>query len=177
MIFPKISCEALIVQSAPSSRPSPTVTAPSVTLTVHWPAPSMSKPYELFMPAVFDVSARDGSVSKNSCTLSGIYRSFSGSMASLCRGCERSSDTIAHRDEGRDRAARSGGRGRNSSAGGAAARRQRCAHPRREARRTAREAWEERRPARRARRGGPPPPRRRARGAASRGGGGRQARP
>ena len=78
MIFSKISWEALIVQSAPSSMPSCTLTLPSVTLTVHCPAPSMSKAYELFMPAVFDVSARDGSVSKNSCTLSGICRSFSG---------------------------------------------------------------------------------------------------
>src|SRR5207248_2102299 len=78
MILPKISCEALIVQSTPSSSPSCTLTLPSVTLTVHWPAPSMSKAYELFMPAVFDVSARDGSVSKNSCTLSGICGSLSG---------------------------------------------------------------------------------------------------
>jgi hypothetical protein len=32
----------------------------------------MSNAYELFMPAVLDVSARDGSVSKNSCTVPGI---------------------------------------------------------------------------------------------------------
>src|SRR5436190_24244925 len=78
MIFSKISWEALIVQSAASSRPSCTLTLPSVTLTVHWPAPSMSKAYGLFMPAVFDVSARDGSVPKNSCTLPGICGSLSG---------------------------------------------------------------------------------------------------
>src|SRR4051794_40888443 len=82
MILPKISCEALIVQSTPSSSPSCTLTLPSVTLTVHWPAPSMSKAYELFMPAVFDVSARDESVSKNSCTLSGI-------SVAPCRGRAR----------------------------------------------------------------------------------------
>src|SRR5262244_1697160 len=39
----------------------------------------MSKPYELVMPAVFDVSARAGSVWKNSCTVPGINCSFSGS--------------------------------------------------------------------------------------------------
>ena len=86
------------MQSAPSSRPSCTLTLPSVTLTVHWPAPSMSKTYELFMPAVFDVSARDGSVSKNSCTVPGIYRSFSGVRGeSMRRVCLRRSDTIAPR--------------------------------------------------------------------------------
>ncbi|TML55709.1 MAG: leucyl aminopeptidase [Actinobacteria bacterium] len=42
----------------------------------------MSKAYELFMPAVFDVSARDESVSKNSCTLSGI-------SVAPCRGRAR----------------------------------------------------------------------------------------
>src|SRR5438105_7223282 len=72
MIWPKISWDALIVTSAPSSMPSCTLTLPSVTLTVHWPAPSMSKAYELFMPSVFDVSASDGSVSKNSWTVPGI---------------------------------------------------------------------------------------------------------
>ena len=56
----------------------------------------MSKPYELFMPAVFDVSAREGSVSKNSCTVPGIYRSFSGFRASLC-GAGGAADTIAIR--------------------------------------------------------------------------------
>jgi hypothetical protein len=38
----------------------------------------MSKTYELLMPAVFDASAREGSVSKNSCTVPAINRSFSG---------------------------------------------------------------------------------------------------
>jgi hypothetical protein len=45
-----------------------TETLPSFTSTFHWPAPSMSNTYELFMPAVFEASARDSSVSKNSLT-------------------------------------------------------------------------------------------------------------
>ena len=57
----------------------------------------MSKAYELFIPAVFDVSARDGSVSKNSCTLSGIYRSFSGFERESMPRRVRGSDTIALR--------------------------------------------------------------------------------
>ena len=93
----QVDADALIVTSAPSSMPSSTLTLPSVTLTVHWPAPSMSKAYELFMPSVFDVSARDGSVSKNSCTLPVIYRSFSGSRREFMRRRRRGSDTIALR--------------------------------------------------------------------------------
>src|SRR5512146_1584842 len=88
MIFWNTSWEALIVTSA-SSAPSTTCTVPSSTLTVHFPAPSMSKAYELFMPSVLDMSASEGSVSKNSCTVPGIYRSFSGSRASLCRGAQQ----------------------------------------------------------------------------------------
>src|SRR5436309_6323425 len=49
-----------------SSPPSVTVTSPLLTATFHFPAPSMSKRYELFIPAVFDRSTRPGSVSKNS---------------------------------------------------------------------------------------------------------------
>src|SRR2546429_9647086 len=45
-----------------------TLTLPSSTLTVHLPAPSMSKRYELVMPAVFDASARLSRLSKNSFT-------------------------------------------------------------------------------------------------------------
>src|SRR5438876_12013449 len=51
-----------------SSPPSVTLTSPSSTLTVHLPAPSMSKRYELVMPAVFDASARLSRPSKNSFT-------------------------------------------------------------------------------------------------------------
>jgi hypothetical protein len=51
----------------------------------------------LFMSAIFVVSARDGSVSKNSCTVPAIYRSFSGFGASVCTAAEPDSDTIACR--------------------------------------------------------------------------------
>src|SRR5262245_7630225 len=56
-----------MVQSPPVS-PSSTVTPPSETRTVHVPAPSMAKTYELFIPAVLPGSIRDGSLSKNSLT-------------------------------------------------------------------------------------------------------------
>src|SRR2546427_4531645 len=52
-----------------SSPPSVTFTLPSATLTVHLPAPSMSKRYELVIPAVFDASARLSRLSKKSFTL------------------------------------------------------------------------------------------------------------
>src|SRR4029450_8019493 len=39
---------------------------PSATSTCHVPAPSISKTYELFMPAVLDASTRVSRVSKNS---------------------------------------------------------------------------------------------------------------
>src|SRR3954464_3164636 len=112
MIFSNTSWEALIVTSA-SSMPSPTVTAPSATLTVHCPAPSMSKPYELFMSAILDVSARDGSVSKNSCTVRGIYRSLWGFGASLCAAVSAAALPSRADDQGPDRAAGTGGRGHN----------------------------------------------------------------
>src|SRR6266550_6548035 len=50
------------------SPPSLTLTLPSSTLTVHFPAPSMSKRYELVIPTVFDASARLSRPSKNSFT-------------------------------------------------------------------------------------------------------------
>src|SRR3954465_15952213 len=103
MIFPKISWEALIVQSTPSSMPSSTLTLPSVPLTVHWPAPSMSKAYELFMSAVFDVSARDGSVSKNSCTVPCIYRTLGRSRRESTHAHAPDSLPSRSDDEGRDR--------------------------------------------------------------------------
>src|SRR6266550_568140 len=67
MIFWNVSSEVLMTASA-SSPPSLTLTLPSSTLTVHFPAPSMSKRYELVIPAVFDASARLSRPSKNSCT-------------------------------------------------------------------------------------------------------------
>jgi hypothetical protein len=42
-IFWKLSSEAVIVASTPSSAPSATAIVPSATRTVHVPAPSMSK--------------------------------------------------------------------------------------------------------------------------------------
>src|SRR5258705_9618145 len=67
MIFWNVSLEVVMTASA-SSPPSVTHTLPSSTLTVHLPAPSMSKRYELVIPAVFDVSARLSRLSKNSLT-------------------------------------------------------------------------------------------------------------
>src|SRR5437867_4157593 len=61
----KVSSEARIVTSA-SPPPSVTSTAPSATSTFHTPAPSMSKTYELFIPAVLEGSTRVGRESKNS---------------------------------------------------------------------------------------------------------------
>src|SRR5215210_1947079 len=61
-----------MVASASPPPPSVTVTAPSATATTHWPAPSMSKRYELFIPAVFDGSTAAARPSKNSFTLSGM---------------------------------------------------------------------------------------------------------
>src|SRR5580765_5379599 len=72
MILSNTSCEVLIVQSAPSATPGSTVTAPSVTFTVHCPAPSMSKAYELFIPAVWLVSALAARPSKNSCVVTAM---------------------------------------------------------------------------------------------------------
>ena len=76
----------------------------------------MSKAYELFMPAVFDVSARDGSVSKNSCTVPAIYRSFRGLRASLCAAVSATALPSRPDDQGRDRAPGTGGRGRTRAA-------------------------------------------------------------
>src|SRR6266853_6953832 len=67
MIFWNVSSEVAMTASA-SSPPSVTLTLPSSTLTVHLPAPSMSKRYELVMPAVFVASARPSRPSKNSFT-------------------------------------------------------------------------------------------------------------
>src|SRR4051794_22163123 len=144
MIFSKISCDALMVQSAPSSSPSSTLTLPSVTLTVHWPAPSMSKAYELFMSAVFDVSARDGSVSKNSCTVPGIYRSFSRSRRESTHAHAPDSLPSRSDDEGRDRPPGADGCGRSCAAGRAAAGREGREDLAREARRAAPEVRRER---------------------------------
>src|SRR5919197_3181472 len=75
MILSKVSADVLIVASASPSAPSVTWIAPSRTSTCHCPSPSMSKRYELLMPASFDSSAREGRVSKNS--LAATKRSFS----------------------------------------------------------------------------------------------------
>src|SRR5437870_4032951 len=71
MSFWKVSSDVEIVTSA-SPPPSVTVTVPSWTSTFHWPAPSMSKTYELLIPAVLDESTREGRVSKKFCTPSAI---------------------------------------------------------------------------------------------------------
>src|SRR4051812_29002603 len=65
MILSNVSPDVSIVVSAPPS-PSLTEIDPSATLTTHLPSPSMSKRYELLIPASFDASARDSSESKNS---------------------------------------------------------------------------------------------------------------
>src|SRR6185295_17655215 len=67
MIFSNVSSEVVMTASA-SSPPSTTLTWPSSTFTVHLPAPSMSKRYELVIPAVFEASARLSRLSKNSLT-------------------------------------------------------------------------------------------------------------
>src|SRR5881396_2609937 len=67
MIFSNVSSEVVMTASAPSP-PSVTVTLPSSTFTVHLPAPSMSKRYELVIPAVFAASARLSRLSKKSLT-------------------------------------------------------------------------------------------------------------
>src|SRR2546425_4220696 len=67
MIFWNVSPEVVMTASA-FSPPSVTLTLPSSTLTVHLPAPSMSKRYEFVIPAVFDASARLSRLSKNSFT-------------------------------------------------------------------------------------------------------------
>src|SRR6266700_7386556 len=64
-IFSNVSPVVEIVASA-SPPPGVTVIAPSRTSTSHCPSPSMSKRYELLMPASFDGSARDSRVSKKS---------------------------------------------------------------------------------------------------------------
>src|SRR5918994_5798450 len=61
----KVSSEVRIVTSA-SASPSVTVTLPSETSTFHLPAPSTSKRYELFIPAVLPESTRASRPSKNS---------------------------------------------------------------------------------------------------------------
>src|SRR5688572_4661141 len=67
----KFSSVAWMVVSA-SPVPSVTVTLPSSTWTTHCPAPSMSKRYELFIPAVFSSSTVDSRPPKNSRTLAAI---------------------------------------------------------------------------------------------------------
>ena len=64
-IFSNVSPLVEMVASA-SPAPSATSILPSATVTSHWPSPSMSKRYELFIPASFDASARDASPSKKS---------------------------------------------------------------------------------------------------------------
>src|SRR4051812_36352444 len=64
-ILSNVSSEVEMTASA-SSPPSLTLTRPSLTSTVHFPAPSMSKRNELFIPAVFAGSTRVSRVSKNS---------------------------------------------------------------------------------------------------------------
>src|SRR5436309_5688519 len=64
-IFSNVSAPVSIVASA-SPPPSATLIAPSATVTSHCPSPSMSKRYELLMPASLAASARDPSVSKKS---------------------------------------------------------------------------------------------------------------
>ena len=68
-IFWKLSSLAEIVQSALADPPSETVSEPSVSATVHVPAPSISKTYVLFIPAIRSGLTRAGSPSKNSCTV------------------------------------------------------------------------------------------------------------
>src|SRR6187200_2629500 len=84
-IFWKFSSEVEIVQSA-SPPPSVTSIEPSSTCTRHWPAPSMSKRYELCMPAVFDAST-DLSFSKNS-----LVAAILVSLLCVTRGVERSGE-------------------------------------------------------------------------------------
>src|SRR5687767_1985177 len=60
-----VSSDVRIVTSA-SASPSVTVTLPSETSTFHLPAPSTSKRYELFIPAVLPESTRASRPSKNS---------------------------------------------------------------------------------------------------------------
>src|SRR5665213_913363 len=74
-IFSNVSWEVEITTSA-SPPPSVTVTLPSSTSTFHWPTPSMSKTYELFMPAVFSASVFASRVAKNSWTASAISHSL-----------------------------------------------------------------------------------------------------
>src|SRR5689334_21208852 len=74
MILSNVSEVVVIVASASPSAPSLTWIAPSRTSTCHCPSPSMSKRYELLMPASFDSSAREVRVSKNS--LAATERSF-----------------------------------------------------------------------------------------------------
>jgi hypothetical protein len=64
-IFSKVSSDAEIVASE-SPPPSVTETLPSWTSTFHVPAPSISKTYELVIPAVLEGSIRPSRLSKNS---------------------------------------------------------------------------------------------------------------
>ena len=65
-----VSSEARIVTSA-SSPALGHLDPASVTSTFHTPAPSMSKTYELFIPAVLDGSTRDGQGLEE---LAGVHR-------------------------------------------------------------------------------------------------------
>src|SRR4029077_18690184 len=104
-IFSNVSCEVEITTSA-SPPPSVTVTLPSSTSTIHSPAPSMSKTYELLMPAVFDASACDSRLAKNSLTASAISRSltqFDSGFKGECTLLAAAWGSIDRRDGGHDR--------------------------------------------------------------------------
>src|SRR5215208_2803563 len=93
-ILSNVSLDVVIVASALSAAPSVTESLLSLTSTNHWPSPSMSKRYELFMPASFDSSTRDSSPAKKSLAATFPPRRLTGQSEILDRRELRLAQTL-----------------------------------------------------------------------------------